>query len=164
MIQITGASGNVGREVVKQALAVGIKIRATFHDACRGSLRPCGIGRCGHGLRKTGDDSCSLAGVEKIFLVGPPVRPARVRSEFRERGERGRDGSTLLSFPRSVGGGRHFRAGIAIGKRTSKPLALPYKFLRLNGFYAESGELRRGHDRLSRTHSTDAGKRRGQHS
>jgi uncharacterized protein YbjT (DUF2867 family) len=29
---ITGASGNVGREVVKQALALGLKIRATFHS------------------------------------------------------------------------------------------------------------------------------------
>jgi uncharacterized protein YbjT (DUF2867 family) len=31
MILITGASGNVGREVLKQALAVGLKIRASFH-------------------------------------------------------------------------------------------------------------------------------------
>ena len=32
MILITGASGNVGREVVKQALALGLNIRATFQS------------------------------------------------------------------------------------------------------------------------------------
>jgi len=33
MILITGASGNVGSEVLKQALAVGLESRATFQSA-----------------------------------------------------------------------------------------------------------------------------------
>ncbi len=42
MILITGASGNVGREVVKQALAVGLNIRATFQSADVAAKAPAG--------------------------------------------------------------------------------------------------------------------------
>ena len=47
MILITGASGNVGSEVLKQALAVGLKIRATFQSPDK--------------LRQAGHDSSSIA-------------------------------------------------------------------------------------------------------
>src|SRR5438876_638905 len=43
MILITGASGNVGREVVKQALAVGLKIRATFQSPDIAAKAPAGL-------------------------------------------------------------------------------------------------------------------------
>jgi uncharacterized protein YbjT (DUF2867 family) len=43
MILITGASGNVGSEVLKQALAVGLKIRGTFQSADRAAKAPAGI-------------------------------------------------------------------------------------------------------------------------
>jgi len=42
-ILITGASGNVGREVVKQALAVGLKIRATFQSPDIAAKAPAGL-------------------------------------------------------------------------------------------------------------------------
>ena len=43
MVLITGASGNVGREVVKQALAVGLKIRATFQSPAIAAKAPAGL-------------------------------------------------------------------------------------------------------------------------
>ena len=43
MILITGASGNVGSEVLKQALAVGLKIRATFQSPDKAAKAPAGM-------------------------------------------------------------------------------------------------------------------------
>src|SRR6266852_6124134 len=43
MILITGASGNVGGEVLKQALAVGLKIRATFQSPDKAAKAPAGM-------------------------------------------------------------------------------------------------------------------------
>ena len=69
MILITGASGNVGREVVKQALAVGLNIRATFQSA---------------------DDRSSIARSREDFS-GWAARsgPASHGSELHQRGARG---------------------------------------------------------------------------
>jgi len=43
MILITGASGNVGSEVLKQAAAAGLKIRATFQSPVKASKAPTGV-------------------------------------------------------------------------------------------------------------------------
>jgi len=43
MILITGANGNVGREVVKQALTVGLTIRATFRSPETAAKAPAGL-------------------------------------------------------------------------------------------------------------------------
>ena len=43
MILITGASGNIGREVLKQALAVGLNIRATFQSPDIAAKAPAGL-------------------------------------------------------------------------------------------------------------------------
>ncbi len=43
MILITGASGNVGSEVLKQALAVGLESRATFQSADVAAKAPAGL-------------------------------------------------------------------------------------------------------------------------
>src|ERR1039458_6404510 len=74
MILITGASGNVGREVVKQALAVGLKIRATFQSPAVAAQAPAGLEGVIMDYAKPETIRAALHGVEKIFLVGPPVR------------------------------------------------------------------------------------------
>jgi uncharacterized protein YbjT (DUF2867 family) len=74
MILITGASGNVGREVVKQALAVELKIRATFHSPAVAAQAPAGLEGVIMDYVKPETIRPALQGVEKIFLVGPPVR------------------------------------------------------------------------------------------
>ena len=88
MILITGASGNVGREVVKQALAVGLKIRATFHSPTVAAEAPAGL-ECDHGLRQIGNDSSRIAGGGKDFsgwTAGSGT--ASIGSEFRQGGAR----------------------------------------------------------------------------
>ena len=61
MILITGASGNVGREVVKQALAVGLKIRATFQSPAVAAKAPAGLEGVIMDYAKPENDSCSIA-------------------------------------------------------------------------------------------------------
>jgi len=89
-ILITGASGNVGREVVKQALAVGLKIRATFQSPDIAAKAPAGLEGVMIDYAKPETIRPVLHGVQKIFLVGPPVRShpmfthatKKVRSDF----------------------------------------------------------------------------------
>jgi uncharacterized protein YbjT (DUF2867 family) len=74
MILITGASGNVGREVVKQALALGLNIRATFQLPAVAAQAPAGLEGVIMDYTKPETIRPALHGVEKIFLVSPPVR------------------------------------------------------------------------------------------
>jgi uncharacterized protein YbjT (DUF2867 family) len=74
MILITGASGNVGHEVVKQALAVGLNIRAAFHSPAAAAKAPAGLEGVIMDYAKPETIRAALHGVEKIFLAGPPVR------------------------------------------------------------------------------------------
>src|SRR5215469_2177559 len=103
MILITGASGNVGREVVKQALAVGLKIRATFQSPHIAARAPSGLEGVIMDYAQPETIRPALHGVEKIFLVGPPVRdlPAMEANLIKEVARLG--GSTLLSFRLWVG-------------------------------------------------------------
>src|SRR6059036_4331011 len=93
MILITGASGNVGREVAKQALAVGLKIRATFQSPDIAAKAPAGLEGVIMDYAKPETIRPVLHGVEKIFLVGPPVRDlpameANFIKEVRASGDR----------------------------------------------------------------------------
>ena len=118
MILITGASGNVGREVVKQALAVGLEIRRCLPVARRSSQSPCGIGRRDHGLRETRDNSSSIGGGGKDSSGGTASSgncPRGKRISSRRCARLG--GSTLSSFPLWADGSRCLRADIASRKR-----------------------------------------------
>jgi len=99
MILITGASGNVGREVVKQALAVGLNIRATFRSADVAAKAPAGLEGVIIGYAKPATIRPALRGVEKIFLVGPSVRdlPAMEANFIKEVRAAGRPHIVKLS-------------------------------------------------------------------
>ena len=74
MILITGASGNVGSEVLKQAATVGLKIRAAFQSPDKATKAPAGVETVIMDYAKPETIRPALQGIEKIFLVGPPVR------------------------------------------------------------------------------------------
>ena len=134
MILITGASGNVGREVVKQALAVGLKVRATFRSPAEAARAPAGLEGVVMDFSKPETIRPALEGIEKIFLVGPPV-PDLPSLE-----------ATLVNEVRAVGQ-KHVVKLSALGGRESifsslhrdseehiEASGLPYTFLRPNGF------------------------------
>jgi uncharacterized protein YbjT (DUF2867 family) len=134
MILITGASGNVGREVVKQALAVGLKVRATFQSADTAAKAPTGLEGVIMDYAKPETIRRALQGVEKIFLVGPPVQnlPAMEANFIKEVLASGRKHVVKLS---ALGGRQSiFPSGHRDSEENIEASGLPYTFLRPNGF------------------------------
>ena len=134
MILITGASGNVGREVVKQALAVGLKVRATFQSPAVAAKAPAGLEGVIMDYAKPETIRAALHGVEKIFLVGPPVRdlPALEANFVKEVRAAGRKHIVKLS---ALGGRESmFPSGHRDSEENIEASRLPYTFLRPNGF------------------------------
>jgi uncharacterized protein YbjT (DUF2867 family) len=134
MILITGASGNVGREVVKQALAVGLKIRATFHSPAVAAQAPEGLEGVIMDYAKPETIRPALEGVEKIFLVGPPVRelPALEANFVEEVRTAGPKHIVKLS---ALGGRESmFQSGHRDSEENIEASGPPYTFLRPNGF------------------------------
>ena len=134
MILITGASGNVGSEVLKQALAVGLKIRATFQSPDKAAKAPAGMEGVIMDYAKPDTIRPALHGVEKIFLVGPPVRdlPAMEANFIKEVRAAGRKHIVKLS---ALGGHESmFPSGHRHSEENIEASGLPYTFLRPNGF------------------------------
>ena len=134
MILITGASGNVGREVVKQALAVGLKVRATFQSPAVAAKAPAGLEGVIMDYAKPETIRAALHGVEKIFLVAPPVRdlPALEANFVKEVRAAGRKHIVKLS---ALGGRESmFPSGHHDSEENIEASGLPYTFLRPNGF------------------------------
>jgi uncharacterized protein YbjT (DUF2867 family) len=134
MILITGASGNVGSEVLKQALAVGLKIRATFQSAGKAAKAPAGIEGVIMDYANPETIRPALRGVEKIFLIGPPVRdlPALEANFIKEVRAAGRKHIVKLS---ALGGRESmFPSGHRDSEENIEASGLPYTFLRPNGF------------------------------
>lgn len=134
MILITGASGNVGREVVKQALAVGLKIRATFQSPAVAAKAPAGLEGVIMDYTKPETVRAALQGVEKIFLIGPPIRdlPAMEANFIKE--VRAAGGIHIVKL--SALGGREsiFPSGHRDSEENIEASGLPYTFLCPNGF------------------------------
>jgi uncharacterized protein YbjT (DUF2867 family) len=134
MILITGASGNVGREVVKQALEVGLRVRAAFPSPAIAATAPAGLEGVIMDYAKPESIRPTLRGVDKIFLVGPPSWELPVFEE---------------NFIKEVcaAGGKHIVKLSALGGRESilpnchrdseeyiEASGLPHTFLRPNSF------------------------------
>jgi len=73
MILITGASGNVGSEVLKQAAAAKLNIRAAYVSAHKAKEAPAGAQTAQMDYAKPESIRATLDGVQKVFLVGPPT-------------------------------------------------------------------------------------------
>src|SRR5207237_7282413 len=74
MILVTGASGNVGKEVLKQISQTGIRVRATFQSPSSGASAPSGVEIAIMDYNKPETIRAALKGVERVFLVGPPTQ------------------------------------------------------------------------------------------
>lgn len=134
MILITGANGTVGREVVKQALSVGLVIRASFQSAEIAAKAPAGLDGVVMDYTKPETIRPALDGVKKIFLVGPPTRElsaleARFIKEVRASGRK-----HIIKL--SALGGREsmFPSGHRDSEENIEASGLPHTFLRPNGF------------------------------
>ncbi len=73
MILITGASGNVGQEVLKQIVESGHRVRAAFQSQQKAANAPAGVEPVIMDYNQPETMQAALTGVDRVFLVGPVV-------------------------------------------------------------------------------------------
>ena len=134
MILITGASGNVGKEVLKQIAATGAKVRAAFQTVSKAAAAPSGVEIVTMDYTQPPTLQAALEGVERVFLVGPPAPnlPALERKAVDEIKHSGVRHVVKLSAM----GGRDaiFPRQHADSEDYIKSSGVAYTFLRPNGF------------------------------
>ena len=133
MILITVASGNVGREVLKQIAATGARVRAAFQSLGKASSAPSGVEVVTMDYRDP-KTLAVLEDVDRVFLVGPPTPnlPALERNAVNAIEDSGVRHIVKLSAM----GGREaiFPRQHAESEDYIKSSGVPYTFLRPNGF------------------------------
>jgi uncharacterized protein YbjT (DUF2867 family) len=134
MILITGASGNVGREVLRQIVLTGRPVRAAFQSPEKAATAPLGVEAVVMDYNKPETVWSALRDIERVFLVGP-VSSSLVELEQKAMDEIKRSGvrhvvklSAMgprdVTFPR-----QHHESEDYV---TASKVA--YTFLRPNGF------------------------------
>jgi uncharacterized protein YbjT (DUF2867 family) len=134
MILITGASGNVGREVVKQIAQTGVQVRAAYQSVSKAAAAPSGVQLVTMDYNQPATVRAALNGVDRVFLVGPPTSNI-VALERKAIDEIKRSGARQVVKLSAMGG----RAAIFPGQHADsedyiKSSGVTYTFLRPNGF------------------------------
>jgi len=134
MILITGASGNVGREVLKQIAEKGVPVRAAFQSVSRTAAAPSGVEIVTMDYNQPETLRAALKGVDRVFLVGPPTSdlPAMERKaidEIKRAGE-----AHIVKLSAMGGRGATFPRQHADSEDYLASSGVPYTFLRPNGF------------------------------
>jgi uncharacterized protein YbjT (DUF2867 family) len=134
MILITGASGNIGKEVLKQIAQTGAQVRAAFQSVNKATAAPSGVETVTVDYNQPETLRAALKGVDRVFLVGPPTSqlPALERkamdviaqSDVRQVVKLSAMGGREAIFPR-----QHAESEAYI-----QSCGVPYTFLRPNGF------------------------------
>lgn len=134
MILITGASGNVGKEVLKQIAQTGAQVRAAFQSASKATAAPSGVEIVAVDYNQPETLRAALKGVDRVFLVGPPTAqlPALERQATDVIAQT--DVRQLVKL--SAMGGREaiFPRQHAESEDYIRSSGVPYTFLRPNGF------------------------------
>jgi uncharacterized protein YbjT (DUF2867 family) len=134
MILITGASGNVGKEVLKQITQTGVEVRAAFQSASKAAGAPSGVEIVTVDYNQPETLRTALKAVERVFLVGPPTAqlPALERRAMEVIAQSGIRQVVKLSAM----GGREaiFPRQHARSEDYIQSTGVPYTFLRPNGF------------------------------
>jgi uncharacterized protein YbjT (DUF2867 family) len=134
MILITGASGNVGREVLKQIVPTGASIRAAFQSMRKAASAPPGVEVAVVDYEQPETLRAALKGVEKVLLVGPPT--ARLAALERSAMDTIRQSEVRQVVKLSAMGGRAatFPRQHAESEDYIRSSGVAYTFLRPNGF------------------------------
>jgi uncharacterized protein YbjT (DUF2867 family) len=133
MILITGASGNVGREVLNQIAQTGARVRAGFQSVGKANV-PSGVEVAMIDYNQLETLREALQGVDRVFLVGPPTAQLTAlernaidvikQSDVQQLVKLSAMGGRASIFPR-----QHAESEDYITSR-----GVPYTFLRPNGF------------------------------
>jgi uncharacterized protein YbjT (DUF2867 family) len=134
LILITGASGNVGKEVLKQIVGTPAQVRAAFQSPSKVAGAPSGVEIVTMDFNRPETLQAALKGVERVFLVGPPSKdlPALERKavdEIKRSGVR-----HLVKLSAMGGRAATFPRQHADSEDYIKSSGVAYTFLRPNGF------------------------------
>lgn len=134
MILITGGSGNVGQEVLKQIARTGKPVRAAFQSASKAAGAPAGVEAVLMDYNRPETVRAAMEGVDHVFLVGPVVpnltgMERAVMDEIKPAGVRhvvklSAMGPRTVTFPRQHQESEDYIRASGVG----------YTFLRPNGF------------------------------
>jgi uncharacterized protein YbjT (DUF2867 family) len=134
MILITGASGNVGKEVLKQIAQTGVQVRAAFQSASKAAAAPSGVEIVTADYNQPETLRTALKGVDRVFLVGPPT--AQLPALERKAIDVIKQSDVGQVVKLSAMGGREaiFPRQHAQSEDYIQASGVPYTFLRPNGF------------------------------
>lgn len=134
MILVTGASGNVGKEVLKQIAQTGIRVRATFQSPSSAASAPSGVEIAIMDYNKPETIRAALKGADRVFLVGPPTQ--KLPALERQAMDQIRQSGVRQVVKLSAMGGREatFPGQHAESEDYIKNTGVAYTFLRPNGF------------------------------
>ena len=134
MILITGSSGNVGQEVLRQIAKTGRPIRAAFQSVSKASSAPPGVETAIVDYNQPETVRAACRGVDKVFLVGP-VTPNLPELERKATDEIKRSGVRQIVKLSAMGGGAAtFPRQHEESENYVKSSGIAYTFLRPNGF------------------------------
>jgi uncharacterized protein YbjT (DUF2867 family) len=133
MILITGASGNIGSEVLKQA-ANKLKLRAAYTSVGKAKAAPAGVETVLMDFAKPETIRAALKGIEKALLVGPPApNLAELENAFIDEAKR--SGVKHLVYLSALGDRKSTFPGMhRDSEEKIEASGLTYTFLRPNGF------------------------------
>lgn len=134
MILITGASGNVGKEVLKQIAQKGAQVRAGFQSVSKAPAAPSGVEIVTVDYNQPETLRVALQDVDRVFLVGPPT--AQLPALERKAMEVITQSDVRQVVKLSAMGGREaiFPRQHAESEAYIQSCGVPYTFLRPNGF------------------------------
>jgi uncharacterized protein YbjT (DUF2867 family) len=134
MILVTGASGNVGREVLKQLSQGGHQVRAAYQTSQKAADAPAGVETTIVDFNRPDTLSAALNGIDCVFLVGP-VAPNLVELESNATEEIKRAGVPHLVKLSAMGTrAATFPRQHAESEDHIKASGVAWTFLRPNGF------------------------------
>ena len=134
MILITGASGNVGKEVLRQITQTGVEVRAAFQSVSKAAGTPSGVDIVSLDYNRAETLQTALKGADRVFLVGPPT--AQLTALERKAMEVIARSDVRQVVKLSAMGGREaiFTRQHAESEDYIQAMGVPYTFLRPNGF------------------------------
>ncbi|MGB9235858.1 MAG: SDR family oxidoreductase [Terriglobales bacterium] len=133
MILITGAGGNVGKEVLKQIAQTEVRVRAAFQSVGKATTVPAGVEIVAMDYNQPETVRAALQDVERVFLVGPPTANL-LALERKAVDEIRRSGADVVKLSATGGRGAIFPRQHADSEEYIKSSGVPYIFLRPNGF------------------------------